>query len=158
MACQEFEPLIIDYFDNALSARERREVELHLESCASCRAFWERQKEIDGTLASSVTAPLLSHGFKDRLLRRVDLQRAEGRTFRYLPDLMNLAAGLSVATVSGILLQYFISPLLEAPPSLALSNTAFVYSSLVISSLFFCGSLWYSLRREIRRWVTRHFY
>jgi len=41
MRCSDLEALICDYVDGALTAAEKATVELHLASCASCRALVE---------------------------------------------------------------------------------------------------------------------
>jgi anti-sigma factor RsiW len=41
LVCREFVELITDYFDGALSGRERERFEAHLAACTGCTAYLE---------------------------------------------------------------------------------------------------------------------
>lgn len=52
LTCKELVELVTDYFENALSAEERAEVEAHLAGCDGCDRYVEQMRETIATLGA----------------------------------------------------------------------------------------------------------
>ena len=60
LACQELVELVTDYFDDALSRRDRRRFERHIAGCGNCSAYVEQMRlviEATGRLTESDLDP-----------------------------------------------------------------------------------------------------
>src|SRR5712691_400475 len=91
MACSEFEDLILDYFDDALSTEQRSRLDAHVAACAECRRFWSVQKALDIELPA---------GFRQRVLSCLQTE-VETTRFVYLPEVLDVMGWLSVAAAAG---------------------------------------------------------
>jgi len=72
MACRELVELVTDYFEGALSRRDRRRFERHIAGCDHCTAYLEQMRQtlrVLGTLSeetiSSEAREALLHAFRD---------------------------------------------------------------------------------------------
>lgn len=73
MACEQFEPHILDYLENQLPPGERARVAAHLAACADCRAFARQLRELDTRLTRTLKVPTLSPSFNAELRRRIQI-------------------------------------------------------------------------------------
>ena len=154
MACPNYESLILDYFDGTVPVEDRRSLESHLESCSPCRAFWERQKEIDAALSGAVIPPSLSADFKERLMHRVELESVERIRFWSIPEGLNMAGYLFVAAAIGFTLQYIVMFLMGVSLKSAFPENFAVYTAVVASGAFVLGGLWMGLKERVKGWTT----
>jgi len=104
MNCREFEDLILESCDGAVSPAGRALLDSHLADCAGCRAYLETQRELDLLLARSISPPALSPAFGHRLAARIAGQRQAPR-FRRLPRVLDWIGYLSLAFLAGRLIQ-----------------------------------------------------
>jgi anti-sigma factor RsiW len=72
IACQELVELVTDYFEGALSRRDRRRFEHHIAGCDGCTAYLEQMRatlRAVGSLSGESIAPeardALLHAFRD---------------------------------------------------------------------------------------------
>ena len=72
LACQELVELVTDYFEGALSRRDRRRFEHHIGGCDGCTAYLEQMRvtlRTVGTLSEESISPAardaLLHAFRD---------------------------------------------------------------------------------------------
>ena len=72
IACRELVELVTDYFEGALSRRDRRRFERHIAGCDHCTAYLEQMRQtlrVLGTLSeetiSSEAREALLHAFRD---------------------------------------------------------------------------------------------
>jgi anti-sigma factor RsiW len=61
LVCQEFVELVTDYFDEALSRRDRRRLEKHLKACEGCEAYLESIRVTVRTLSDLPPEPADPH-------------------------------------------------------------------------------------------------
>jgi anti-sigma factor RsiW len=61
LACQEFVELVTDYFDGALSRRDRRRMDKHLNACDGCAAYLESIRVTVSTLGELPAEPADPH-------------------------------------------------------------------------------------------------
>ena len=92
MNCDEVKLNLPEYIDRKLDGATREKVEMHLESCPSCKA---QLKEMTSFLAfmSSVPSPETPEGMKDEfemMLAGLDIQ--EKKTVRLMPMWTKIAA------------------------------------------------------------------
>jgi len=104
MACPEFEDLILDYSEGAVSPADCALLESHTAACADCRASLAMQQELDLRLARSLVKPALSPAFTANLAARIAVERRKPQ-FRYLPRILDTIGYLSVASAAGYLIQ-----------------------------------------------------
>jgi anti-sigma factor RsiW len=141
MACQKYELLILEYVDGTLSAEDRRELESHFRGCEPCTRFRRLQEKVDVMLASAIACPPLSNGFKERMMRRAVLDRAERRRLWQLPELFTLVGYISIAAAVGVVLQYLLVLVSTAyPPKISLDSTL-VYSTWALCVAFFLAAI-----------------
>lgn len=76
MACEAFEPRIVEYLEGAVEAGERQAVESHLAGCADCQAFARQLHKLDLALSRGVKAPVLTADFSAKLRQRIQSQGA----------------------------------------------------------------------------------
>ena len=67
MACRELVELVTDYFDGALSRRDRRRFERHIAGCDGCSAYVE-QMRLTSRALGSLTEESISPEARDALL------------------------------------------------------------------------------------------
>jgi anti-sigma factor RsiW len=68
MACQELVEVITDYLEGALSERERKRFERHLQRCDGCRSYLDQMRTTI-RLTGRLMPEFLSPTMRDRLLR-----------------------------------------------------------------------------------------
>jgi anti-sigma factor RsiW len=93
--CPEFEGLILDYFDPALSGVERRNVEAHVQICGACHTFWREQQQMDALLSSALHVRTLAPDFGDAILQQVKSELARGCEGKSVAPANELAALVS---------------------------------------------------------------
>jgi anti-sigma factor RsiW len=74
--CQSIETLSMAFLDDELVAEERRELELHLLDCASCRQRVEAERADLSLIRKALVAPPASALFKARISRALDAEDA----------------------------------------------------------------------------------
>jgi anti-sigma factor RsiW len=77
LSCQELVALVTDYWEDALSAGDRRRFEAHLDGCGGCRAYLEQMR---GTIlaAGGLAALDLDPAMLERLMEAFREWRSEG--------------------------------------------------------------------------------
>jgi len=100
MACDQFQDLILEYCEGAISPDDRKRVESHVAMCGDCRAFLAGQQELDARLARAIVPPKLSAGFERRVLAEIK-SRPEGLRFRDFVEVLDWIAysGLALAAI-----------------------------------------------------------
>ena len=68
MACREVVELVTDYLEGAMSRRERRRLERHLDACGGCRAYLQQMRETI-RLTGMLTQESLPSELRGELLR-----------------------------------------------------------------------------------------
>jgi Putative zinc-finger len=106
MTCDQFQDLILEYCEGAVSADDRKRVESHVAICGECRAFLAGQQELDARLARAIVAPQLSAGFKRRVLAETKF-RPEGLRFGDFVEVLDWIAYSGLALAAIYLLQQF---------------------------------------------------
>ena len=101
MTCQEYERWMPEYLDGSLPAGERRLVERHVETCASCSGALAAHKSMDEMLSAGLTAPKLSGQFRGRLLERLGRLAVEQRRLRRL-EMLEAVAYAAVVVAAGL--------------------------------------------------------
>lgn len=102
--CQNIETLAMAYLDDELVAEERRELELHLLSCAACKAHVESERADLALVRKALAPPPAPAPLKVSIQRLLDAEdRAAVRTHRQrwtrfaLPGSAALAAAAALA-------------------------------------------------------------
>jgi anti-sigma factor RsiW len=102
--CESIDTLSMAYLDDELAAEERREVELHLTECASCRDHLEGERADQSLLRKALVAPAAPDLLRAKLARVLDAEdrviaRAERRRWSsyVLPGSAVLAAAAAIA-------------------------------------------------------------
>lgn len=101
MKCEQMEPKWIAYLDGRVSARERREVDLHLAACAACRARVEGLRGVWKVLEET-PAPEPSAWFDAQLRQRIAAEPPPGvwsRLAVWLPQPRLALASLALLLV-----------------------------------------------------------
>lgn len=108
--CQSIETLSMSFLDDELVAEERRELELHLLDCASCRHHVEAERAELELIRKALVAPPASALLKARVARALDAEdaaviRSERRRWSswVLP-------GSAIAAAAAALLVVFVGP------------------------------------------------
>ncbi|HEY1553788.1 MAG TPA: zf-HC2 domain-containing protein [Kofleriaceae bacterium] len=108
--CQSIETLSMAFLDDELAAEERRELELHLTECTSCRGHLDGERAEHELLARALVAPPAPDLLRARLGRALDAEdaaavRAERRrwTAWLLPGSSMLAGVAAIAVFIGVL-------------------------------------------------------
>jgi hypothetical protein len=105
MDCRDAQDKISECFDRLLPPDERRELDLHLASCAQCTELSHLQTTLDLQLKQAVTAPQLGADFRARLYARID-PKPRGLWPDWFPDVGYLV-GCGVAVLWCVLLLPF---------------------------------------------------
>jgi anti-sigma factor RsiW len=71
MSCEAIENQILDYQENQLSPAQREALEIHLATCAGCRAFARQLQQLDTAFSARMIIPVLSADFDHRLRERI---------------------------------------------------------------------------------------
>lgn len=72
--CQSIDTLSMAFLDDELAAEERREIELHLLDCASCRGHVDGERADLELIRTRLAAPPAPDLFKARLAQALDLE------------------------------------------------------------------------------------
>jgi hypothetical protein len=91
MDCHTTQHAILESFIEPLSADVQSKVDAHLDGCASCAVFAQRQRDLDRQLHARLVAPALSRGFRATVRARA---RRDVRGFWWdlLPDVVHFAS------------------------------------------------------------------
>ena len=102
--CQSIDTLAMAYLDDELVSEERRELELHLLSCATCKAHVESERAEIALVRKALAPPLAPGALKVSIQRLLDaedrtaLRAARQRWTRFLlPGSAALAAAAALA-------------------------------------------------------------
>ena len=72
--CQNIETLSMTFLDDELVAEERRELELHLLDCASCRQRVDTERAEIALIRKALVAPPAPALLKARIVRTLDAE------------------------------------------------------------------------------------
>jgi anti-sigma factor RsiW len=107
--CQSIDTLSMAFLDDELAAEERRELELHLLDCASCRHHVEGERADLELVRKALVAPPAPALLKARIARALDAEdaaavRRERRRWSQwvLPGSAMLAAAAAIAVFVGV--------------------------------------------------------
>ena len=76
MDCREAQGLLLEFLEDALSARQKQELEEHCASCVNCRK--ERELLVQSwQMLDSYQAPRVPENFTESLMRRIHSEQAE---------------------------------------------------------------------------------
>lgn len=102
----QFSSLLSDYLDDELSARQRDEIEAHLETCAACRQTLAELRQVvarAGQVTDQGPARDLWPDIADRLARTRDASSLWRRRFTFtLPQAAAAGLALVLASASGV--------------------------------------------------------
>jgi anti-sigma factor RsiW len=74
--CESIDTVSMAYLDDELAAEERRELELHLTECTSCRSHVDGERTDHELLARALAAPPASDLLRTRFVRALDAEDA----------------------------------------------------------------------------------
>ena len=111
--------IFVDYLMGELGRRQRAESDIHMASCAQCRLRLETLRRAMNA-AAFITPAAVSEGFTDRLMRRIEQERAS-----YAPS------GLQEKAFSGFRRLF--------KPQWGFALTAFA-ACLIVGAMFFTGN------------------
>jgi anti-sigma factor RsiW len=107
--CQSIDTLAMAFLDDELAAEERRELELHLLDCASCRHHVDGERGDIALVRKALVAPPASAMLKARIARALDAEdaaaaRNERRRWSQwlLPGSSMLAAAAAILVFVGV--------------------------------------------------------
>jgi anti-sigma factor RsiW len=107
--CQSIDTLAMAFLDDELAAEERRELELHLLDCASCRHHVDGERADLELVRKALVAPPASALLKARIARALDAEdaaavRSERRRWSQwvLPGSAMLAAAAAILVFVGV--------------------------------------------------------
>ena len=97
LTCAESQDHLLESFDAELTAGMRRQVDLHLSTCAECSAFAAQLRSVDAQLTAALPPVMPPTSLAGNVRARI--QRERRSAFREnLPDLIHLT-GCGVVTV-----------------------------------------------------------
>ena len=108
MPCTEFERLLLEYGE--LSGEARRTADAHLAGCAGCRALLEGLADVDAQLAVAYADAVVSTGFRDSVLRRVE-GHVPIRRPSLIPEVLDFVGWAAVVAITA----YVINQLSPVP-------------------------------------------
>jgi len=107
--CESIDTLSMAYLDDELAAEERRELELHLTECPSCRGHLDGERADHELLARALAAPPAPDLLRAKLARVLDAEDAQAaraertRWTRWLlPGSSMLAAAAAIVVFVGV--------------------------------------------------------
>jgi len=107
--CQSIDTLSMAFLDDELAAEERRELELHLLDCASCRGHLDGERADIDLIRSRLVAPPAPERLKARIAQALDVEdrstavRDRKRLSRFmLPGAAVLAAAAALLVFVGV--------------------------------------------------------
>ena len=77
LVCQEFVELITDYFEGALSRRDRKRLEKHIAGCDGCAAYLEQFRATVDSLGALPEEPADDHVHEHLLAAFREFQTAQ---------------------------------------------------------------------------------
>lgn len=107
------EHLISEYYDGELSARRRRQVEAHLESCAACRARLAEMERLSDVLAAYALPDTLTGAETFRAQVALRLSRRAQRRAGYMGWAWHLVPLGLICVLLGILGLFAVADLLR---------------------------------------------
>ena len=113
------EHLISAYYDGELSARRRRQVEAHLESCAMCRARLSEMESLSNVLAAYELQDTLTGAETFRAQVALRLSRRAQRRAGYISWAWHLVPLGLICVLLGILGLFAVADLLQGVLALA---------------------------------------
>lgn len=102
MRCEDVEPLVQTHLDGELADEDRRELSVHLASCASCRDTVAEEARFHRELREKLRPPPLPGGMRERILTELDREdwRARKQTTSRLgwafPAVASMAAACAL--------------------------------------------------------------
>jgi anti-sigma factor RsiW len=117
--CQSIDTLAMAFLDDELVPEERRELELHLLQCASCKQHVETERAELQVIRKALQPPPAPDMFKARMSRALDLadreaQRAERQRTRSVVGRLLLPGSAMLAAAAAIFAFVVIKPDLPA--------------------------------------------
>jgi anti-sigma factor RsiW len=125
MNCQRVLLRLSAYQDRELSVLEARQIENHLENCATCRIKWQAMHELIGHL-SQLTPTVIAPDFSARVM--AGLQTRPEKKYRLLPSFAYTLA-LVVIFIGGFLLEMSANGQPAAAPQLITTFNAVLEES-----------------------------
>ncbi len=132
MACAEFEDRLLAYAE--LEGEARRVVDIHLVSCAGCRAYLDTLDALEDALTARFAAARLSPEFRLSVLlsarRQAPLEHPS-----YLPEVLDFAGWAAIIIIAAGLLYYL------NPPAAAIG-----YAAAAAAAGLFLTGVWMIIR------------
>jgi anti-sigma factor RsiW len=107
--CESIDTLAMAYLDDELAAEERRELELHLTECTTCRAHLDAERAEHALLRKALVAPPASDLLRTKIARALDAEdrvaaRAERKRWSswLLPGSAVTAAAAAIVVFVGM--------------------------------------------------------
>jgi anti-sigma factor RsiW len=117
--CQSIETLSMSFLDDELVAEERRELELHLLDCASCRQHVEAERAEISLIRRALVAPPASAVLKARIARALDAEDAAAVRIERRRWSSWLLPGSAIAAAAAALLVVFAGARTPSSPESA---------------------------------------
>ncbi|HTL33914.1 MAG TPA: zf-HC2 domain-containing protein [Kofleriaceae bacterium] len=128
--CQSIDTLAMAYLDDELVSEERRELELHLLDCQSCRAHVDGERADLQLVRKALVAPPAPDLLKARIGRALDLEdKAQVRETRRRFSSWILPGGAMFAAAAAILMFVFVRPPAQSNTGGAVANEAVAQQS-----------------------------
>lgn len=109
--CQSIDTLAMAYLDDELVVEERRELELHLLDCSSCKKHVDAERADHSLVRKSLVAPPAPDMLKARISRALDLEDREfARAQRRKWSAWILPGSASIAAAAAIMMFVFVKP------------------------------------------------
>jgi anti-sigma factor RsiW len=109
--CQNIDTLAMAYLDDELIAEERRELELHLLDCATCKRLVDGERADLDLVRKALVAPAAPDLLKARIGRALDLEdKAIAREQRRKWSSWILPGSATIAAAAAILMFVFVKP------------------------------------------------
>lgn len=123
--CQSIEPLAMAYLDDELVAEERRELELHLLSCAACKGHVESERAELALVRRALAPPPAPPALKISIQRLLDAEdRAAVRAGRQRWTRFMLPASAALAAAAALAVFVTAQPAQERPASTGVTREA----------------------------------
>jgi anti-sigma factor RsiW len=104
--CNSIDTLAMAYLDDELAAEERRELELHMHDCASCRQHVDSERTDLELLRKQLVAPPAPDVFKVRLTRMLDAEDAKAARADRMRWTRHLLPGSALAAAAAALVAF----------------------------------------------------
>jgi anti-sigma factor RsiW len=114
--CQSIDTLAMAYLDDELVSEERRELELHLLSCAACKAHVETERAEIALVRKALAPPPAPAAMKVSIQRLLDAEdRAAARAARQRWTRFVLPGSAALAAAAALAVFVFAQPGRDAP-------------------------------------------